>query len=1099
MARAHGKAGTRLLPNIVDDVATEEPDRILYEYPSSSDLRGPWTKISARQYANSVNRAARWIEDTLGGRGQGFPRLGYSGPPDLRYYILVVAAVKAGYVMLYNSLRNSAEGDAAVIEAAGCKTWLVPSRGSHIHRVVELGRVALELVDLPDLDFFVDATPVPHYPYTKTWEEARRDPVWVLHTSGSTGHPKPVVRYLDSIAFAEANTLLRPVDGRPLLLHDIWGTRVFSGFPCFHAAGLNNGTLWPLVHGGTIIFGPALAMVTADVVVEVLQTARPAAMYVPPSLLEDIAKDDKSLALLDSLDAVGYAGGPLNHDTGVRITQHTVLRQGIGTTETGWLPAVETDPEDWHYTHVHPDTGNQFQDRGNNLYELVAVRSPALEKWQPIFSTFPELDTYPFRDLFSPHPTKPGLYKYEGRIDNIIVLSNGEKVQPQETELIIATHPLVSDAIVVGQGRFQVALLLQPEEKALDAVQKDEVAYIDRIWPFVEKANALAPAHAQIHREFVVVGTPSKPFVKTGKGTVRRGPTVELYKNELDAVYAQTDAETGARAGYGAHGLLPAIDFSSAESLRRTLLNVLLSLSEAQSIGDQDDLFTVLGLDSLLVLALQRHIVRGLPRLPDGRPAINVPASVIYRNPTLAQLHHSLWAAYEAQASGQGSRSDAESRGADTEHDSTAASLLQRYPRDMPHLDDGPKPSGAAAVDCKGPRSETGYVVVLTGSTGGLGSYVLNELAQSTAVREIWCLNRAADGGASRQHELQAQRGAPPEFASKKNIHFHHATLARPRLGLPTDIYAYLRDNVTHVVHTQWQVDFNLSVASFEPHIQGVRNLIDLCAAAPIHNKRSRPRLIFTSSVGVANKFDTAGGAATVPEASITDLSVAGQGYGESKLVAELLLTAAAEKCGIPVTICRVGQISGPLKKANKKGIWNEKEWFPSIIRFSAHAKIVPASLGRNEVVDWIPVDYLAEILLELAEITGAKPASESPKVGDRPTIVHAVHPRPVRWSDALLPTVRARFASKLGRVDVVSLQTWVATLTKAATDGTGDKDEATLFALRLVQFLSHLSDEGKARPLFSTAESEKRSTTLRNLALTGADAMQTWLEQWGL
>lgn len=52
-------------------------------------------------------------------------------------------------------------------------------------------------------------------------------------------------------------------------------------------------------------------------------------------------------------------------------------------------------------------------------------------------------------------------------------------------------------------------------------------------------------------------------------------------------------------------------------------------------------------------------------------------------------------------------------------------------------------------------------------------------------------------------------------------------------------------------------------------------------------------------------------------------------GYAESKYIAELLLEAGAEKCGVPAVICRVGQLAGPVTK--NAGIWNKQEWLPSV------------------------------------------------------------------------------------------------------------------------------------------------------------------------
>lgn len=123
-------------------------------------------------------------------------------------------------------------------------------------------------------------------------------------------------------------------------------------------------------------------------------------------------------------------------------------------------------------------------------------------------------------------------------------------------------------------------------------------------------------------------------------------------------------------------------------------------------------------------------------------------------------------------------------------------------------------------------------------------------------------------------------------------------------------------------------MDFNLSLASFEPHVRGVRNLVDLAYKGSNENKTVR--ILFTSSVGVANNHQTSHQAA-IPEEPITDWSAAGSGYGESKLVAERILSEASLHSGIQATICRVGQIAGPVLQGHESGEWNRKEWLPSV------------------------------------------------------------------------------------------------------------------------------------------------------------------------
>ena len=64
--------------------------------------------------------------------------------------------------------------------------------------------------------------------------------------------------------------------------------------------------------------------------------------------------------------------------------------------------------------------------RLGDLFELGFVRDPQLDRFQIIFSTFPTRQEYWTSELYAKHPTKPDLWKYNGRADDIMVLSNGE-------------------------------------------------------------------------------------------------------------------------------------------------------------------------------------------------------------------------------------------------------------------------------------------------------------------------------------------------------------------------------------------------------------------------------------------------------------------------------------------------------------------------------------------------------------------------------------------------------------------------------------------------------------------------------------------------
>ena len=50
-----------------------------------------------------------------------------------------------------------------------------------------LAQYPIKTFNIPSLSQLLAEDEVPSYPFTKTFDEAKNDPVLVLHTSGSTG------------------------------------------------------------------------------------------------------------------------------------------------------------------------------------------------------------------------------------------------------------------------------------------------------------------------------------------------------------------------------------------------------------------------------------------------------------------------------------------------------------------------------------------------------------------------------------------------------------------------------------------------------------------------------------------------------------------------------------------------------------------------------------------------------------------------------------------------------------------------------------------------------------------------------------------------
>ena len=93
---AKPRYGSRLLPQVVDELARSDPNRIYATLPLSSDLARGFLDVTMLQVSQAVSECAYWLEHTIG-RSSDFETLSYMGLPDLRYAIIFLAAVKCGY------------------------------------------------------------------------------------------------------------------------------------------------------------------------------------------------------------------------------------------------------------------------------------------------------------------------------------------------------------------------------------------------------------------------------------------------------------------------------------------------------------------------------------------------------------------------------------------------------------------------------------------------------------------------------------------------------------------------------------------------------------------------------------------------------------------------------------------------------------------------------------------------------------------------------------------------------------------------------------------------------------------------------------------
>lgn len=232
--------GKRLLPQVVDHHARTDPGRIYASIPrSTTDLKQGFQDVTMVSLAAMVNRIARWLEQSIGVGG--LDTLAYIGPADIRYAVVFLGAVKAGYKALFISPRNQPSQNESMLRRSGCKAFFYAQEMAVV--ATSLGQAVPDLVvmSIPALSELLD-TPLDteHYAYDKTFEQARDEPCLVLHSSGSTGDPKLVTMTHGTFSVTDNDRNMPVPEGRAMQnaaqFNFEGGAKFYSCFPPYHVS-----------------------------------------------------------------------------------------------------------------------------------------------------------------------------------------------------------------------------------------------------------------------------------------------------------------------------------------------------------------------------------------------------------------------------------------------------------------------------------------------------------------------------------------------------------------------------------------------------------------------------------------------------------------------------------------------------------------------------------------------------------------------------------------------------------------------------------------------------------------------------------------------
>ncbi|KAL9098748.1 MAG: hypothetical protein Q9163_005648 [Psora crenata] len=530
----------QLVNNIVDGMAKNRPQALYAEIPvSPNSYEDGYRKVTYSELANAINGVAWWLKEKLG-QGKEHETLAYIGPNDIGYVPMVLGAVKAGYKLLLVSPRNPISDHISLFEATGCKVLLTPAPPhSPLVRGI-LKACPLRILDSPCLPELLEK-PCPHYPFPKTFAAARQEPLVVVHTSGTTAVPKPIVYSHDFAASVLQYYEIEAPAGFESQAASYRSTRFFLAFPFFHGGSLFVAMMDAIAHQTIIVTPLAGATPSAQVVVDGLKHTKADVLTLPPPFFEQIARSPEMLEFVSrNVDTVVYGGGDVSQWSGDALAAKIQVLNIVGATEIGAYPLLQhSNPfEDWKYIHPHPALGLEFRPSVHGLYEGFIKRNANFEDEQPVFKIFPHLEEYPTKDLWSPHPSKPDLWAYRGRADDIIVFKPGYMCETSTMEQHVLQHPGVRAVLMAGTGRSQPALLIERfSDQPLSPTGEQE--FIEELWPTIDEVNQRYKLGARISKSHIIFTDLHQPMRRASKGTVQRRPTLSLYKEALDALYAR--------------------------------------------------------------------------------------------------------------------------------------------------------------------------------------------------------------------------------------------------------------------------------------------------------------------------------------------------------------------------------------------------------------------------------------------------------------------------------------------------------------------------------------------------------------------------------
>ncbi len=245
--------------------------------------------------------------------------------------------------------------------------------------------------------------------------------------------------------------------------------------------------------------------------------------------------------------------------------------------------------------------------------------------------------------------------------------------------------------------------------------------------------------------------------------------------------------------------------------------------------------------------------------------------------------------------------------------------------------------------------------IFLTGATGFLGAFLLQELLEQTQ-STVFCLVRSPniDAATFRLHQNLKTYELWKETYGDRIVPIL-GDLAQPQLGISSQQFEKLAEQIDAIYHNGALLNYIYPYAKFKPiNVLGTQEVLRLACKTklkPVH---------YVSSVAVLESSAYYNQRVTEadPVDHYEDIYL---GYSQSKWVSEKLVQTAGQR-GLPVTIYRPPLVSGH----SQTGTWNTTGFLCRMLKGCIEMGSIMADLDL--MLDLSPVDYNSRAMVYLSQ-----------------------------------------------------------------------------------------------------------------------------------